>query len=477
MFKNRGQWLTLSLCLCQWASFTVICAGQSSDIESVDRAIRNVADYWSPPLTTEFDDQLPVVVATNDEGKVTQVQLLAQRQPSTRMAQRQRRRNNSTSTSGLSSVPFMIGDTGSGSCGALTFAGTSLASVEHPTFGCSRLNIAENNSALTQDREFISYRHYHNLSDTNVFGSANSINSEQFTLGMERLLFRDDLSIELRVPIAYDLNSSLDIVSTPATKNLPVSDRNGEFGNISVLLKKMLIQRRDWIVSAGVAVNIPTADDVSINAVVDDVIPVFVTPPVSAAVDFTFTSLTTNDTVNLSPFLAWLHNHDGRWFHQGFLQVDIPLNRSSATFDVTGSITPPGPFLPAPLATTATGPVDQQTLLRLNLGWGYWFYQGTHCDLLKGIAGIFEVHYTSTLDDANPFTTQIATITDGGFLSFPVNLAIGNQTDNIDIVNLTTGLTFDLDAILVTHGFTAPVSTGANKPFDFEYNLQIQHRY
>ena len=443
-------------------------------------------DSTSPLLL--FEAQLEV---TRDPAGLTAQELeeyiqVQQTEPATQPAGRDtvragRTQRRASSRSGRSRVPYMIGDTASGTCGTLTFDGAPFADVEHPTFACSRLNIAENNSAAPQDRAFFSYRHFHNISQTNVLEMFNAVEIDLFTLGIEKTFNQGLSSLELRAPIARELNSELEIFDTPARNTLPLSDRNAEFGNLSVVFKRLLFECDSFLISAGVAANIPTADDVEIDGAFDGLIGLITDPiPIDANADFTFNALVRNDTVNLSPYLAWQATpRCRRWFHQGFFQVDIPMNRSRADVEILGTVTPLA-FIPAVnLDLDTAGRIDQQTLLRLNLGWGYWLHRGAERDLLRGIAAMFEVHYTATADKAAPLRRRITEYILGPPINttIPVDLIVGNQFDRINIVNLTSGISLDLDDWVITNGFTAPVTTNENKPFDFEYNLQIQKRF
>ncbi|MDC0935847.1 hypothetical protein OAS39_06145, partial [Pirellulales bacterium] len=327
--------------------------------------------------------------------------------------------------------------------------------------------------------------HFHNISETNVFDELNAVEIDLFTLGFEKTFNDGKSSLEFRVPLAYELNSDLLIIDTPSRSTLPLNDRTGEFGNVSVVFKRLLFERRNFLISGGVAVNIPTADDVIITGDFDTDIVLIDNPiQITANADFTFNGLVRNDTVNLSPYLAWQVTPECRkWFHQGFFQIDIPMNRSRGDVRINGVVTPDPAFSgllpPETLDTDTFGRIDQQTLMRLNLGFGYWLYRGQQRDLLQGIAAMFEVHYTATLDKANQFREQIADYAVGAPVNqnFPVDLVIGNQFDNIDIINLTAGVSAEFGNWVITNGCTAPVTENENKPFDFEYNFQAHRRF
>jgi hypothetical protein len=126
-----------------------------------------------------------------------------------------------------------------------------------------------------------------------------------------------------------------------------------------------------------------------------------------------------------------------------------------------------------------SGEIDQQTLLRLNLGFGYWLCQGERDGPLRGVAGLFEAHYTSTLDNANPLNLPLTRLTSTlpGVDDVPLDLLAGPQNDNLDQVNLSAGLAAYIGSYQVTNGVVVPVTDQANRSFDFEYSLQINRLF
>ena len=72
-----------------------------------------------------------------------------------------------------------------------------------------------------------------------------------------------------------------------------------------------------------------------------------------------------NQTVNLLPFLAFLHDKGGRNFFQGFLQVDVGANSSSGSLDIDYE----DDF--ARQTESVAGDIALQTILRVNAGWGH----------------------------------------------------------------------------------------------------------
>jgi hypothetical protein len=396
----------------------------------------------------------------------------------------------------VASVPFMIGDTGGGGCASVAFNGAQEANIEHPTLACSRVNISENNSPLIQDRAYFSYRHFHNVSETNLFtelGGApahpNDLNVDRFTLGFEKSFWDGLFSLEVRVPGACEMNSDLSLIMHTSGTNLPITDKAAEMGNISVIMKALLLQRCEFTLSGGVAVMIPTADDVSVHGDFDT--PFIIVSdqqvPLWAYADVDFDVLVNNDTVNISPFLGWVWTPSHRFFHQGFWQVNVATNPSDLRLRVNGDIYPfhwyydgatlfPIWLAPIALDIDDPGKLHQQTLMRLNLGFGYWFLQNPTACCLKGLAGMLEFHWTSTLQDAKVYERELWAYDNFGE-RLPVNIDIGNGLNRVDIINMTLGCVAQFGNAQIINGLVIPFNIGLEKAFDYEYNLQVQYSF
>jgi hypothetical protein len=442
----------------------------SDEAESQFDEAGSLLGYGDSPLT--YDDQIDLAQAASPSGP--------SRSMSTRTASRAGR---------TSRVPYMIGDSpespnSSASLGmapSIGFQGIPIAEAEHPILFGSKFNAAENASSFPTDRVYANYRHFAGAHDVNVLGQQSSLPLERLDVGFEKTAFDGLMSVELRVPTVRQLNSDLAIFSGPGGDNLPVSDRHGELGNLGVNLKLLLFSRPTYGVSAGVGVTCPTGEDAHITMSLDE--PDFViaqSPLVSstAPTNLTFVGQFDNDTVNLVPYLAWFVR-PSRFFHQGFLQIDTPLNRSDASVLVSGEITPDSTFSPETFNVYQTGELDQQTLLRLNAGFGYWICQGERGGPLRGLAALFETHYTTALDDAKPFVVPVTTLdaVAPGVADVPLNVVAGPTANNVDIVNLTAGVVADLGSCQITNGFIVPVTEGEDRQFDFEYSLQMNHRF
>ena len=399
-------------------------------------------------------------------------------------------RGDRVSSAARTFAPNMIGDTNAGGCGALTIEGQLAAFVQHPTFSCSRMNIAENNSAVVHDRIFFTYRHFHNASDVSVFdnmplGGANSLDINRYTLGFEKKIGGRS-SIEVRMPINHELSSDLSFSQVNGASNLPLTDTDTSIGNLGVIFKQALCDRPTFYVSGGVGVNIPTAPDVTMQGHISD--PAFaildgdgnpLIPEASyPSILYNFTSKVENETVNLQPFLGCVWTPTDCFFTQGFLQIDVPLNKSGAALDQYLNVGDNGtvPGTGSDYQTeSGTASLAQQTLMRLNAGMGLWLYRDV-CRQ-RALALTCEVHYTTTLQDADivgPFdvTPPIPAYGISG-----TTLSVGNLRNRTDVVNLTTGVPITLGKLTVYNGLSVPVSGGDNRGFDCEYTLILDRRF
>jgi len=504
-----GGWLAL---LC---SLTNVGSAQQQP-EPLDALLSDVAAYWAPytderPTSTTVAPPTAVAEFATVDEELTPVQMLTP-QPRTapRVTQRPRRSAVARRNTKLSSVPFMIGDTGAGSC--VSFGNLISVALGHPTLGCSRLNIAEGNTPLPTDRVYFSYRHFDNATPTRVFANFEDFDVDRFTLGGERTFFNGMLSAEIRLPIENRLSSEIGtniaqfdppFLPGAVLGNNPItSDRRTELANISLVFKALLIERTDYAISAGLGVTLPTARDVIYDAIMET----FVQRDVLSLDYVALTTIAANETVYLAPFLSWIWKPTPKFFHQGFLQVEVAANNSPFSAVAAGQVTVDlngddffDPFDPTdgtisyntpsnPLAGFGPGlgitELQPQTLMRLNLGFGYVLAENPHADWIQKLTALFEVHYTTTLNKAKinsiPLSLAFNGISlppgDPAFAGFDA-IEVGNLDNRIDIVNLVAGLSADVGNWVVTNGVTAPITTGSNRGFDFEYNLQVQRPF
>ncbi len=488
LFLSGGVFFALLVCLAN------PCAQAEESLGSI---VTDVTDYWSPVIEdaqvgepSEFSDAI--------ESSVAPAQMLApQRNTSARTAQRNDRSSGGRRSSGLSNTPFMIGDTGAGTCFA--FNGLLVAELSHPTLTCSRLNISENNSPLPTDRVYFSYRHFHNASNLKFYQFEESFDVNRFTLGGERTFCDGMMSMELRMPLEQRLGSNRESydVSDPRLSLDPNTFVNGfdpffggqktELGNISLMFKALLYESNSCAVSAGVGVTLPTARDVEYLVTTDNrlIFPNGTQANSSILLDV----FGSNETVYISPYLAWLSRQpNSRFFHQGFLQIEVAANPSSVAVAGDGLTN----FLDDADPNVVTGTFDwftpfpsgrtdlfAQTLMRLNLGFGYTMVDDPRASLFQKLTAMLEFHYTSTLQDANISTVPISVDATGTSGVNPIQtIEFGNLLNRVDIVNMVTGLSANCGNWVVTNGFTVPIALSEEDgPFDFEYNLQLQRPF
>lgn len=399
--------------------------------------------------------------------------------------------------------------------------------------------VADDNSPLPQDRVSFRYNYFNNSQSVTGVSSAPPVFSESlgafvqptttknynvnlYTFQFEKTFLDDQFSLEFRVPFFTGLASHLNINAGTVTGIGPAVDLNGqpigilqngrivtlpnsnatplqalqvnstpgntlghsdtEWGDLSLILKG-LAYRSDWLaLSGGVAVTFPTAEDTHVT--VTDYLgnPQFNNLQIQRVRDFHVN----NEIWGLTPFVAFLATPSDRFFTQGFLAVDVPLNTEKVTFSETTPISLPG-------TTLATGPgivnppinvtdhLREQTLLQADIGAGYWLVR--NCDgFLSGIAPTLELHYTTTLNNADIINLP----RDGSGVLAPTSTPntvvetsapgpqVGNLRNRVDLLDMTVGTTFEIaNQATIATAFAFPLLGGDNRTFDWEFLLQV----
>ena len=392
--------------------------------------------------------------------------------------------------SSLSDVPYMIGDTPGGGGGVIQLGGFSNDNVrpaqtgspsiriEHPSFGGSRLNIAENNSPVISDRFYVNYRHFHNASEVDILsytpnGGRNSLNVNTWTFGIERKL-TDNSSLDFRLPINTQLASDLNITQTtgPVT-SFPLNDTDTTVGNLGLIYKVALLESDTLYWSAGTALNLPTAPNVSVRTNIDDNQFQNYSPdngaPLGAPDSFqlTMNARYRNDTVNLTPFLAAIVRPTPSVYGMSFLQLDVPLNPSRV--DINGTSFSSGTQTSA---FDLQGRVDQQVLLRANLAAGKWLWQNDRERIINSMGFQGEMHYTTSLNDADFLGPTPAALN----LAFS-DVGFGNTANRVDLLDTIIAVQTVLQRTLITNGIVVPLRTASDRAYDFEYSLTVNRRF
>lgn len=127
----------------------------------------------------------------------------------------------------------------------------------------------------------------------------NGVGLNRYTPGFEKTFLDRMMSAELRAPFVTNTTTS-SVLNGGGFSN----GDDTRFGNLSVYLKTMLLNRDQLAISGGLGVVLPTASDIRV-AYADG------TPLLNVA----------NDSARLQPFLGALYTPNDRWFAQGFFQA------------------------------------------------------------------------------------------------------------------------------------------------------------
>jgi hypothetical protein len=313
---------------------------------------------------------------------------------------------------GGAGIPSMIGDFFGGGYNYQFVNGATVATAG----GDRRFKFAENNSPFPQDRLFFNYHHFHNAL-VEVTGADASL--DRFTFGLEKTLFSDNTSFEVRTPFAIGLGGN-PLGSDPV-------DQVTEFGNIAVAVKQLLASGPNGAIAAGLGVVLPTGDDFSVGG-------------------DTLSNSFDNEAVHLLPYLGIYTTPTPRIFTQFFTQLD---------FDVNGNDVEIGGI---------QGVLQDATLLFLDYQVGYWVHRDNSRRYFRAIAPMVELHYTTTLQDFDygPFVGRQLFVEDF----------------RRDVLNLTGGLFFELGPMATLKvGAVSPLRTGFDKTFDSELGVQFSRRF
>jgi hypothetical protein len=231
-------------------------------------------------------------------------------------------------------------------------------------------------------------------------------------------------SIEVLVPFAGTANSDQNGGQGLAVDNL-------EFGNVGLLLKGTLFRNANWVVTAGMGVSIPTADDSRL---------LFAGQPVIEI---------RNNAWLLQPILGAVWAPNDRFYVQAGLQFD---------FDPSGNpvyVREPGDEF------IRGGVLTDQTYLYASTAVGYWLYQ---CDngLLTGVSLQGELHYDRTLGRRDVVQTG--------------SVLVADMNDNIDVLNATVGANFAFcDRATLALGVSFPVA--GERLYDWSLMAQLNMRF
>ena len=330
----------------------------------------------------------------------------------------------------LARAPSMFGDFFLSGGVATVPMDTEFADLDLPIAGGSRrVKIAENNKALPVNRVFFVYNHFNNALDvrrsTTRGGPTTSLQSasvDRYTIGLERTMFEGLWSVELRMPFTNDYSVT----------GADFSLSGGNIGNLAIIFKRLIYANDCLSLVAGLGIDTPTGSGA-----------VGFLP--GANVAFTLG----NDSLHLLPFVGFLAHPTDRFFYHGFAQLDVATGANMIDVREAGG-------------ARDTGRLREQTRLYLDASVGTWLYRCDRRRGLTGLAAVAELHYTTSLEDADSFTSP----------NFDIDF--GNPNNRIDVVNVSVGLhaEFANNTQLRVSG-VFPLDQGSNRQFDSELMVAV----
>lgn len=302
----------------------------------------------------------------------------------------------------------------------------------NPGFGnVGLVKQAMGGSPLPRDRAFFHYDYFDNV----ALGPGTNVS--RFTPGFEKLIFDDLTSFEVRAPFATTLDSDVNVNGSTSTSEV-------EFGDITVALKRVLAQGDDWLVSAGLQVSLPTADDLTYS----------ITDGTRTA---EFLRLE-NDSIHLMPFLGAVVTPCSRSFLQAFVQLDADSSGRPVRANANALN---GGFL------GQVGELNDATFLYVDINTGFWLVQEPEDSTatITGIAPMFELNYNATVSDSDQVT----------FLPLGT---IGQRGRDVEFLNATIGCVFELHhSSNITVGYSVPLAGGQDEEYDGHLRAMFTHRF
>lgn len=295
--------------------------------------------------------------------------------------------------------------------------------------GVSLVKIAESNSPVPGDRVYATWHAYDDVFRRRSApgpGVDDRPGLSRFTVGAERTLDADQRhSVELRY--SGSDASSLDL-------QLPTSGLSaGGAGDLTLVTKHVLWESECGLVSAGLGIQTPTGS--------------------SAAARLGQATVTIDDSaVHLLPYLACLEQPTESIFWHAFVQLDFATNGHDVR-------------IAEPAGNALIGRFDDQPLLHVDLGAGYWLMREPGC---FGVAMLAELHYSSALSDTDVVTDARAIGVDNYLFD------LRQATNRFDALNLTLGLHIERGLTSLRIGTAIPL---ADRLFAAEGFVQAERRF
>lgn len=357
----------------------------------------------------------------------------------------QRQQNDVTSGTTTTGTPFDVLELGSTQTIIDPISAAMAVSPQHtahfriitntsanPGFGhVGLVKQAMGGSPLTRDKIFFHYDYFDNV----ALGPG--VNVSRYTPGFEKLIFDDLTSFELRAPFATTLDSDFNVNGSTNTTEV-------EFGDITLALKRVFAQGDNWLVSGGLQLSLPTADDLKYSVT-----------------DGTRTGeflRLENESVHLMPFLGAVMTPCSRSFLQAIVQLDVD---SSGRPVLTNANALNGGAL------QRSGTLNDAAFLYVDVNTGFWLVQEPEDSTatITGIAPMFELNYNASVSDSDQVTFS------------PLG-SIGQRGRDVEFLNATIGCVFELHhSANITVGYSVPLACGQDKEYDGHFRTMFTQRF
>lgn len=286
-----------------------------------------------------------------------------------------------------------------------------------------RQKISENVSPFPQDRLILNFNYFDSVPIV-----TDGVGVNRFTAGVEKTFLDGLASFEFRAPFAYTQGSTVLVGASGSG-----GDRDWEFGNVDLAVKGLFVETNGFAMSAGLALNLPTADDL-------DIVSVTGAPVVRAR----------NDSVHVLPFLGLYYEHDHRFFSQGFLQFDFDVNGNAIQLSDGTQL-------------RDAGRLQDANFVYVDWSGGYWMVDNRRlpCKPLQGLVTQVELHYSRSLNDADSVTQA--------------GLTAGSAFQTISILNATVGMTALFEKSSFTVGYGVPLTNDSDTQFNGELRASFNY--
>ncbi|TWU36528.1 hypothetical protein Q31b_48090 [Novipirellula aureliae] len=372
-----------------------------------------------------------------------------------------------------------------------------------------------------------------------VEGFEQKFDTHLFEFGIERRI-TDNFSVEFRLPFVSTLGSEQAFIATQflevfdgSNTNVPFEIDNRFFGiaspdltlgsddvelqDFTIINKYAFHRSRFAVASIGLGTRIPVSKDSSL----------FVSDGVNIdgqSIDFDDNGTPTQrpsislfrgrsvetdyNTVSLTPFLAVASQLTNRTFMNAFCSIEAPIGHNQVRYrelytdvyqsgDSNAFITNPnysafrdsntGELYNQYLSDEQQKEIREQTLLSIDLSLGRVIFQANSgYSRLQRVALLSELHYTSTLNDADIATfrsvdpngqpVQIYGDDFSAGSSPDAPFEVGNVANRLDILNANFGTVAQWGTNLTTSvGVGVPLRSGDDRLFDWEFQFQVNY--